>query len=94
MIKDVFILKAFECGADGVMVIGCPSGKCKRVDGNLRSAKRVAWVQKLLDEIGLGGQRLVYTSCDSTDAAIAMLLKELAVLGPNPVETSAAPVAK
>jgi F420-non-reducing hydrogenase iron-sulfur subunit len=86
MIKDVFILKAFECGADGVMVIGCPSGKCKRIDGNVRAVKRVAWVQKLLDEIGLGGKRLIYTSGDEMDAAITLLLKGLAGLGPNPVD--------
>jgi len=90
MIKDVFILKAFECGADGVMVIGCPSGKCKRIDGNVRAAKRVAWVQKLLDEIGLGGKRLIYASGDETDAVITLLLKDLAGLGPNPVDKGAA----
>jgi len=90
MIKDVFILKAFECGADGVMVIGCPSGKCKRIDGNVRAVKRVAWVQKLLDEIGLGGKRLIYTSGDEMDAAITLLLKDLAGLGPNPVDKGAA----
>jgi len=89
MIKDVFILKAFECGADGVMVIGCPSGKCKRIDGNVRAVKRVAWVQKLLDEIGLGGKRLIYTSGDEMDAAITLLLKDLAGLGPNPVDKGA-----
>ena len=91
MIKDVFILKAFECGADGVMVIGCPSGKCKRIDGNLRAAKRVAWVQQLLDEIGLNGKRLVYTSSDSIDAAMLLLLKEMATLGPNPIGMGATP---
>ena len=84
MIKDVFILKSFECGSDGVVVIGCPYGKCKRIDGNVRAAKRVAWVQKLLDEIGLSGKRLVYTVGDETVAAITLLLKELAELGPNP----------
>ena len=86
MIKDVFILKAFECGSDEVVVIGCPSGKCKHIDGNVRAAKRVAWVQKLLDEIGLSGKRPVYTVGDEADAATTLLLKELAELGPNPVK--------
>jgi F420-non-reducing hydrogenase iron-sulfur subunit len=80
MIKDVFILKSFECGADGVIILGCPSGKCKRVDGNLRAAKRVAWVQKLIDEIGLGGRRLVYSTGDDAESAIASLLKELVAI--------------
>jgi len=71
MSKDVFILKAFECGSDGVVVIGCPLGKCKRINGNMQAAKRVARVQKLLDEIGLSGKRLVYTVGDETDSATA-----------------------
>jgi F420-non-reducing hydrogenase iron-sulfur subunit len=90
MIKDVYILKAFECGADGVVVIGCSAGKCKRIDGNVRAAKRVAWVRQLLDDIGLGGKRLIYASSDETDAAISLLLQELATLGPNLASKEAA----
>ena len=90
MIKDVFILKAFECGSDGVVVIGCPSGKCKRVDGNVRAAKRVAWVRQLLDEIGLGGKRLVYTASDEMDTAMSLMMKNVAELGPNPMNIGVA----
>ena len=35
MIKDIFILKAFEAGADAVVVITCPVGQCQFIDGNL-----------------------------------------------------------
>jgi coenzyme F420-reducing hydrogenase delta subunit len=73
MIKDIYILKAFESGADGVLVVGCPAGTCKRVDGNIRASKRVAFVQKLLDEIGLGSARLAYTSSDQFAAAMEQL---------------------
>lgn len=83
MIKDIYLLKAFECGADGVMVVGCPAGKCKRVDGNVRAAKRVARVQQLLDEIGLGGKRLVYSTADDMETAAADLVKQLGELGPR-----------
>ena len=86
MIKDVYILKAFERGADGVMVIGCPIGKCKRVDGNIRAAKRVAWVQKLLDEIGLGGNRLVYADGDAADDVFTQLMETLGTLESNPLK--------
>ncbi len=83
MIKDVYILKAFECGADGVMVVGCAEGKCKRVDGDIRAAKRVAWVQLLLDEIGLGGKRLVYAAGDGLETSVADFVKQLSELGPR-----------
>jgi F420-non-reducing hydrogenase iron-sulfur subunit len=85
MIKDVYILKAFESGADGVLIVGCPAGKCKRVDGNLRAAKRVAFVQKLLDEIGLGARRLIYVSSDDASAALAALVDKLVAMGPRKV---------
>jgi F420-non-reducing hydrogenase iron-sulfur subunit len=83
MIKDVYILKAFESGADGVLVVGCPAGKCKRVDGNIRAGKRVAFIQKLLDEIGLGGQRLVYASSDEFASALSSLVEKLVAMGPR-----------
>jgi coenzyme F420-reducing hydrogenase delta subunit len=53
-----YILKAFEAGADGVYVVGCPIGNCHHVRGNERGKARVERAKKLLDEIGLGGERL------------------------------------
>ncbi len=52
------ILKAFESGADTVFVGGCEVGSCHYVEGNLRALERVAYAKKLLDEIGLGADRL------------------------------------
>jgi len=86
MVRDIFLLRAFEAGADGVVVIGCPQGKCQRIDGNIRAGKRVAWVQKLLSEIGLDGRRLVFAGSDTVDLAIANLLKDMMLLGLSPVK--------
>jgi coenzyme F420-reducing hydrogenase delta subunit len=52
------ILKAFEAGADAVFVGGCEIGSCHFVEGNLRATERVAYTKKLLEETGLGGDRL------------------------------------
>lgn len=89
MVKDVFLLRAFEAGADAVVVLVCPEGQCRYVEGNIRAKKRVAWVQNLLDEIGLDGRRLFIRNISSgDDAAAAQMIKEvlknLAELGPNP----------
>ena len=89
MVKDVFLLRAFEAGADGVIVLVCPEGQCRYLEGNIRAKKRVAWVQNLLDEIGLDGRRLSLgnmASGDNTAAnqTINNVLKNLAELGPNP----------
>ena len=53
-----YILKAFEDGADGVYIIACPKGNCHHVRGNERGELRVEYTKKILDSIGLGGERL------------------------------------
>jgi F420-non-reducing hydrogenase iron-sulfur subunit len=47
------MVKAFETGANGVLVITCPEGKCHNLEGNLRARKRVQAVGTLLEEIGI-----------------------------------------
>ncbi len=89
MVKDVFLLRAFEAGADGVIVLVCPEGQCRYLEGNIRAKKRVAWVQHLLDEIGLDGRRLFLDHMASgaiatVNQTMENVLKNLAVLGPNP----------
>jgi len=89
MVKDVFLLRAFESGADAVLVLVCPEGACRYVEGNLRAKKRVGWVKNLLDEIGLDGGRLALFNVAADDAAaveqiIVQTLSQLADLGPSP----------
>jgi F420-non-reducing hydrogenase iron-sulfur subunit len=89
MVKDVFLLRAFEAGADAVVVMVCPEGQCRYVEGNIRAKKRVAWVRNLLDEIGLDGRRLSMTHMSAGDASAAArtmndVVQKLAELGPNP----------
>ena len=89
MVKDVFLLRAFEAGADAVIVLVCPEGTCRYVEGNIRAEKRVQWVKKLLDEIGLDGRRLSlhHITAPKPDAVMSVLRKTmemLAGLGPNP----------
>jgi F420-non-reducing hydrogenase iron-sulfur subunit len=89
MVKDVFLLRAFEAGADAVVVIVCPEGQCRYVEGNIRAKKRVAWVRNLLDEIGLDGRRLSLAHMSAGDkSAVARTMNDvaqkLAELGPNP----------
>jgi coenzyme F420-reducing hydrogenase delta subunit len=90
MVKDVFLLRAFEAGADAVVVLVCPEGACRYVEGNLRAKKRVRWVRGLLDDIGLGRNRLSLFTLRPGDAVAAdqilrEVLEQVAVLGPNPV---------
>jgi F420-non-reducing hydrogenase iron-sulfur subunit len=53
-----YLLKAFEKGADGVVVCACPETECKHLEGNLRASKRADAVDELIEEIGLGKGRV------------------------------------
>jgi len=89
MIKDAFLLRAFEAGADAVAIITCPEGRCQFIDGNKRAAKRVKRVQKMLDDIGLGAKRLSFFNAATQDEDTALMiaaqvLSAVKELGPNP----------
>jgi F420-non-reducing hydrogenase iron-sulfur subunit len=57
-VDTVHILKAFELGAEGVMVLACHEDNCKFLTGNTRARKRVEYLKGILEEIGLGKERL------------------------------------
>lgn len=53
-----FVLLAFSKGADGVFIGGCHPGDCHYVAGNYKTFKRVILLKKLLNQIGIGEERL------------------------------------
>jgi F420-non-reducing hydrogenase iron-sulfur subunit len=86
--REVVLLKAFEAGADAVVVLVCPEGSCRYLQGNLRTAKRVARVKKMLDEIGIDGRRLnlyniPHGDVRATERIIENTLTNLTWMGPN-----------
>jgi F420-non-reducing hydrogenase iron-sulfur subunit len=54
----IYLLKAFESGADGAMLITCKKGECRYLEGNLRAQKRTEAVSALLEETGIGNGRM------------------------------------
>lgn len=57
-VETGFILKAFEKGADGVLVTGCHPGDCHYIAGNEKAQGQIAMAKELLATIGLGADRL------------------------------------
>jgi len=53
-----YLLKAFEAGADGVVLITCKEGECNFLEGNLRAIKRAKAVESILEEAGIRGNRM------------------------------------
>jgi coenzyme F420-reducing hydrogenase delta subunit len=68
-IDVLYLLKAFQSGADGVYVAGCREGDCHFLTGNFRARKRVEYAKKILDETGIGGERLVMYNMSSAMGA-------------------------
>jgi coenzyme F420-reducing hydrogenase delta subunit/ferredoxin len=55
--SPLFVLRAFEQGADGVLLSGCHPGDCHYVQGNLYARRRFTAFRALLDFMGLDPRR-------------------------------------
>lgn len=55
--SPMFVLSAFNKGADGVLVSGCHPGDCHYLKGNFYARRKIYLVQKLLQFIGLENDR-------------------------------------
>jgi coenzyme F420-reducing hydrogenase delta subunit len=85
-----YILSAFEHGADGVYIVACPIGSCHHVRGNERARSRIEFAKKILDQIGLGRERLdIFFVSAGQGTAYALKAREMTErvreLGPNPL---------
>ncbi|OIO91352.1 MAG: heterodisulfide reductase subunit MvhD [Anaerolineae bacterium CG2_30_58_95] len=86
-----YLLEAFEQGADGVYIVACPIGNCHHVRGNERGRARMQRAKKILDEIGLGGERLDMFFMSGSQAqayanAAKTMTERVRKLGPNPLK--------
>ena len=59
-IDALHILRAFESGADLVLVTACFDGACRSVNGNRWAEKRVEVARALLEEAGIPAWRLAF----------------------------------
>jgi coenzyme F420-reducing hydrogenase delta subunit/formate hydrogenlyase subunit 6/NADH:ubiquinone oxidoreductase subunit I len=57
-VSPELIIRAFDQGADGVLVLGCHIGECHYDTGNHRAAKRLPILQSLMEYTGLEKERI------------------------------------
>lgn len=86
----ILLLKAFERGADGVMVAGCLEGQCHFMKGNFIAKRRVKFAKKLLEEIGMDPNRIeMFNLSSSQGPRFAEIAREMDArirkLGPSPI---------
>lgn len=57
-VNPAFIMRAFQRGADAVLVAGCHPGDCHYTSGNLFARRRLALAKGLLEYLGMEPERL------------------------------------
>jgi F420-non-reducing hydrogenase iron-sulfur subunit len=87
-VSPLYIMDAFNKGADGVLVSGCHPGDCHYIKGNYYARRRIALVKKLLEFIGLEPQRFQMSWVSAAEGTkytriISDFVKELKPLGPQ-----------
>ena len=90
-----YLVKAFETGADGVVIVTCKQNECRHFEGNLRARKRAAAVESLLEEIGMSSGRMAVFECASGGVGLVLgeirqFIEGLRNLPPLPAGRSAA----
>jgi coenzyme F420-reducing hydrogenase delta subunit len=68
-IDPLFVLKAFEGGADAVLVSGCHPGDCHYTSGNFHARRRWTLFRDLLDFTGIDPRRLHFSWVSAAEGA-------------------------
>jgi coenzyme F420-reducing hydrogenase delta subunit len=87
-ISPLYILSAFNKGADGVLVSGCHPGDCHYIKGNYYARRRIALVKRLLEYIGLEPERFQMSWVSAAEGVkytevIKDFVQDLKPLGPQ-----------
>ena len=89
-INELLILKAFDMGADGVLVSGCHPGDCHYVKGNLSARRRVIGLKPFLKAMGIESDRLRLEWISASEGpkvaeTVTSFTQAIKELGPSPL---------
>lgn len=84
------VLRAFQLGADGVLVAGCHPGDCHYQEGNFKTLRRVLLLKRVLRDFGMDERRLRLEWISASEAEkfarISLeFTEEIRSLGPLPL---------
>ncbi|MGB9858336.1 MAG: hydrogenase iron-sulfur subunit [Moorellaceae bacterium] len=87
-VNPQFVLRAFQWGADGVLVAGCHPGDCHYASGNYFTRRRFLIMKRLLKYVGLESERLQIhwiSGSEGTKFAevVSRMVEAIRPLGPN-----------
>lgn len=60
-IEPMFLIKALEKGADGILVSGCHPGDCHYIEGNYHARRRWTVLIELMDFCGINRERIHFS---------------------------------
>jgi len=84
----MFVLKGFQKGFDGVMVLGCHPGDCHYAKGNYYARRRFALLRPFLDYLGIESARFRVEWVSASEGkrwsqVVTSFTEELTKLGPR-----------
>ena len=87
-IEPVYILEAFQKGADGVFIGGCHPGDCHYQAGNYKTMRKVILMKRLLAQLGISPKRLRLEWVSAAEGqrfaqVVTDFIAEVKELGPN-----------
>lgn len=89
-IDPLYILEAFQKGADAVFIGGCHPGDCHYQSGNYKARRKVSLVKRLLSQLGVSPQRIRLEWVSATEGqrfaqVVTDFIREVKELGPSPL---------
>ena len=96
-ISKALLLKSFEMGADGVVLMGCSPGSCRYGSGTAAARENADDTRHILDLIGLGAERMRLANFlpDQSEELLAFLqqfVEDVRRMGKSPVDPIAASI--
>ena len=86
-IDPLYILRALQNGADGVLVSGCHPGDCHYISGNLVARRKFAIMKRMITYIGLEPERVQFSWVSASEggrfaALMNKVIDDIKKLGP------------
>ncbi|MBI4286934.1 MAG: hydrogenase iron-sulfur subunit [Chloroflexi bacterium] len=87
-VDPLLVIKAFEMGAEGVLIAGCHPGDCHYSEGNYHARRRFALLRPYLDYLGIEDKRLKLEWVSATEGkrftqVVSEFTREIKQLGPR-----------
>ncbi len=86
-INPLYIFKALQNGADGVLVSGCHPGDCHYLSGNLVARRKFALLKNFLQDLGIEAERVQFSWVSASEGGrfaqiVDKITNEIKELGP------------